>query len=251
MSEDLQQDSKTGGEEINDVMQLISDNAVKYVQPCLVPIYGQRLEPRHTEVQVGTGIRVLHNECTFLVTAKHVLFGHDGTEDASDKCIFAGGGLHQLGYFRPADVYHAFDLAVVRINAFAADPCLPSSCFSEGIEFPNLITMIGFLARGFRRSVQEQRLGNQVRVFTDHRVDFNAGYPALRHIRKRVVDAGSGVRVRAPIPKGMSGGPMLDGVALYHDRISVIGVFTDFVNARSLAFGESSLKVVEMLEQAR
>ena len=156
VSHDTQPNQKADPEKLAEVMQLISDNAVKYVQPCLVTIYGQRLEPRHTAIPVGTGIRVSHNARTFLVTAKHVLFGHDETEDPSDKCIFAEGALHQLGHFRPADVFSAFDLAIVRIDALAADPCLPSSTLSEDDEFPKWITMVGFLARGFKRNAKER-----------------------------------------------------------------------------------------------
>ncbi len=180
-------------------MDQVSNIASEVITPYLVAIYADGARPPHVSEQIGTGIRMSHEGKSFLVTAKHVLFGNDGTGNASEKCIFAGHGpLRRLGHLGPANVVHDLDLAVVRIEAFSEEPCLPSPCLSADEGVPPLLTIIGFLARDFKRSVAEERVGLTSLVHTDNAVGYKPGNPAVRYKRKSVSRPGSDISVRAP-----------------------------------------------------
>ena len=85
------------------------------------------------------------------------------------------------------------------------------------------------------------------RVYTNSRFNLGAGYVALRYPKSRNRSTGTGKKIMAPHPSGMSGCPMLDSLRLRERQISIVGVFTEYRGEQGLAFGEVSSKVLSLL----
>jgi hypothetical protein len=86
---------------------------------------------------------------------------------------------------------------------------------------------------------------------TNERVSWKPGYIAMRYQKSKWTNAKTGKLVQAPRPEGMSGAPMLDSQMLGAGKVLIVGVFTDYVQEKALGFGESTLKVITLLEQLR
>jgi hypothetical protein len=74
----------------------IKDNTIALVQPYLAAIY-ENTDPGDKIDQVGSGFFAAYENCPILITAKHVLYGHSGNEDPSEKLIFVAGKLEKIG----------------------------------------------------------------------------------------------------------------------------------------------------------
>ena len=230
----------------------IKANALEMVQPHLVAIYEDRAKGERTRTeQIGTGFLIDWQGRSVLVTAKHTLFGQNWNENRGDKAIFVAGSLKKIGDLSLHDIFHApdHDLAAMHVEEFSLERCLPSSCLCQLEATPKAVTIQGFLARDFKADVATGALHPAPRIYTNSRKDYGSGYVGLRCPKSRNRDTDSGKKVMAPRPSGMSGGPMLDGDKLANGQVSVIGVFTHFLQERGMAFGESSSKVLMMLGQ--
>jgi hypothetical protein len=236
-------DDKTTAE-----LRLINRIAETIVQPSVIPIYEDPPDVPRGVKQIGTGVRIQHNGRHFLVTANHVLVGHSGNEEPRFKCIFVDGELRRLAHVGAANAYHHHDLAAVEIKSFGNEPCLPSSCLSQDEEGARLVSLIGYLARDFKRSLRDEALRPRPRIYTNKGAPYREGYVAMLH-PKAAIDETTLKLIRAPVPAGMSGGPMLDANTLRKGNIRIIGIFTDYVHQKSLAYGETAHKVLELLEQ--
>ena len=75
------------------------------------------------------------------------------------------------------------------------------------------------------------------------------GYVGLLYQKRRITDPTTGAPVfaQSPIPRGVSGGPMLDTVKLGEGVVAIIGVFTAYKKDRGLAYGETAQKVIDLL----
>jgi len=226
----------------------IKANSFALVQPYLVAIYQDKSGPRVKTEQVGTGFLVNNNGCAILITAKHALFGHDGDEVPSKKSIFVGGSLKALRYLAGGGVVcvDQHDLAAVHVQEFGLEKCLPLGCLTDAL--PKVVTIHGHLARDFKRDKKLGLLRPAPRVYTNSRIEIEPGYVALRYPNGRNRNTDSGKKVMAPRPSGMSGCPMLDSDGLAENKLSIVGVFTDYRRERGIAFGEAATRVLALLD---
>lgn len=225
----------------------VKKNAVALVQPHLVAIYELPPEPKEHPVQVGTGFKVRDTDCVTVLTAKHVLYGHDGSENPGDKAIFTPSGLKKLGELRLPEVASVRDLAAFRVAEFPLSDCLPLTCLSPTEVTPLAVSLVGYLARDFRRDAKSGFLRPATRIYTNTRVDYASGYVAFKHPKARNIATDTGVKVTAPDPGGMSGGPMLDSEKLTQGELCIVGIFTDYLRERALAVGECSWVALDLL----
>jgi hypothetical protein len=227
----------------------VKRNARTLVQPCLVAIYEEITEPKINLRQIGTGFRIQHRGRPVLVTAKHTLYGHSGDENPGEKAIYVSGKLELIGNLGANELVFTkhHDLAAIYVDQFSLADCLPPDCLCRVDAKPRIVTIQGFLARDFKRDAKTGTLRPAPRAYTNSRREAGDGYIGIRYPKSRNRDTESGMKVMVPIPSGLSGGPMLDSARLADGNISIIGVFTDHLKERGIAFGESSAKLVALL----
>lgn len=231
-------------------MKIIGNNSRRMVEPSLLPIY---LRPDGSDIgtdQIGTGflIAVAHN--CILVTARHVLYGHGDDEDPFTRHIVFNGRLRGLCELKSGEIFRDcnHDLAAVCVNELGLDRCLPISSFLPVDATCNLIAIHGFLARDFRRQITTGTLRPQPNLYINRRFVHGSGYTGILYPKSKNRDTRTGRVVHAPRPAGMSGCPMLDAVKLALGRVSIIGVFTDYLQLSGRAFGESAPKALSLLK---
>ena len=199
--------------------------------------------------QIGSGILFRHRERHLFVTAAHALYGHGGDENPADKAIFLeGSGLRQIGDLRRGEIGRAklIDLAAVEVDGLPAERGFPMSCLPLEVSKPAYVTICGYLARDFKRHAQT--LSPQPFIHTAGAVAVEGDWVGIKYEKNRNRNTKTGARVMAPIPAGVSGGPMLDGEALLRSVVSIVAVFTDKPAEKGFAFGEASPKVRALLD---
>ncbi len=234
---------------VADHFKRIKCRALSLVQPYLVAIYQEKSKLRCDIEQIGTGFLIAHQDCAVLVTAKHTLYGHDGSESAGDKAIFVDDGLQKIGHLKSHEVckLENDDIAAMYVDEFSLKQCLPQASLCTHCATPKGVTIQGFLARNFNRQATTGVLRPTPYIYTNSRKEYDSGLVALKYPKNRNRSTNSGKRVMAPCPRGISGGPMLDADKLALDQISIIGVFTDYLQVRGMAYGESSIKALGLI----
>jgi len=227
----------------------IEANALELVQPHLLPIYDETTGSRAMVRQIGTGSLLAHRGRAVLITAKHALYGHEGEENPLEKAVFVAGSLKMIGHLSSSEIVPAkdHDLVALYSKDFSPEQCLQSSHLCAVQAPPRVVTIQGFLARDFNRSLSKGMLSPAPYIYSNSLKECGSGYVGILYPKSRNRDTDSGHKVMAPIPRGISGGPMLDAARLTIGRISIIGVFTDYCRERGIAFGESSSKVLGLL----
>lgn len=215
------------------------------VLPHVLAIY-EPIDEARVE-QIGTGILVAHDNRHFLVTARHVLLG---TANAGDLAIVVDDRLRQIADLANPNVYGSpeFDLAAVVIDGFPAERGLHAAHFAPTSDPPPFITICGYLARDFRRSTREGRLEPAPYIYSGRSVAAAQGLVGLEYPINRNRSTTSGRRVMAPVPRGLSGGAMLDSLALHEGIVRIVGIFTDKPGHKGIAFGEVSVKALALLD---
>jgi Trypsin-like peptidase domain len=220
--------------------------ADRLVRPSLVPIYiersGKQLE------QFGTGFLVNYRDRPLLITAAHCLFNDSSV---FEKHIFFEGRLRLLNELHTGEVISdpTNDLAVLYADELGLDRCLPMSCLVSGETTCGLISIIGFLGRDFKRELSKGSISPAPWLFHYKRAPKRPGkgYVGILYHKSRNRDATSGELVQSPIPRGISGGPMLDTMKLREGKVAIVGVFTTYEQDRGLAYGETAQKVIDLL----
>lgn len=242
---------------VENYFNAIRVNAERLVLPSLLGIYAARdlkfgddPDVGAKVDNVGTGVKVrMPDGRLAVITAEHVLKGHNGSENPGDKAILIGGGLRKLADLASPEIICAagVDLACFLIDGPGCGESFHESVFAEVEGTAKRITIAGFLARDFKVDASSGQLSPKPRVFTGKMKQTGHGYEGISFIRGRMRDTQSGDRTRAPIPSGLSGGAMLDADRLAAGEINVVGIFTDFHSDKSLAFGEAARKARAML----
>ena len=223
-------------------MQLVEENFAKIVLPTLVPIYESNTRDATRPDQVGTGFILRYKSRPMLVTAKHTLFGHDGKDDAGEKAFRAGEDWVYVGEI-DGEVFSAKDrdIACFYADRLADRPCLESCNLHTAPSSP--ITIGGYLARDFKRT--GETLKPKPYTYTGVSEKAADGLIGLQYRRSKVKSTASEMLQTAPIPRGLSGGPMLNSAKLAVGQVSLVGVFTeqDYGSAR----GEPSAVLQQIL----
>ncbi len=196
----------------------------RLVQPNIIAIYASHKSRPDTPVQVGTGFLIQHQSRPVLITARHVLRGHTFKEDPAEKSVHINGSWVYVGDgSRTLVEPEGRDLSVMFMDEFAPRQCLstPSSRPPDS----KIITMAGFLSRDFKRS--GNGLHPSPRTYTNVAVPVAPGMVGLRHPKRRNVDTFTGAPVVSPIPRGLSGGPMVDSLALLKGTVVLMGALTE------------------------
>lgn len=218
------------------------------VLPSLVAIYSDHETKGGTALprQTGTGFLVSWSEQAALITASHTLFGYDNAEDPGRKSVFVDGGLRYLDDLRWSTIgsVSGYDLAAIYLAAFPVARCLPQQSV-QPVGDPKLVTLVGYLARDFNRSRSESRLVNRPSVYTNKVRSVADDIISFHYPRKKNLDTASAERVVAPIPHGLSGGPLLDTRRLMKGEAQVVGVF--FAWDAGIGLGVSSTRLPTLL----
>jgi hypothetical protein len=188
------QDANAELNEINlEAAEILADLVERAIRPYIIAIYAPRINHPNDISQVGTGFLVQNGGEVTLVSARHVYYGQTGTELPGDKVFFVNGVLHSVGDLRRNHIYGAegLDLACVR---------LPEMPFEKGMspewmlptDEPTHISVMGYLARDFKRSRKSRTLrpaprlySNQCRKLTSTSIVME--YPKSRN---RIVNGG-------------------------------------------------------------
>lgn len=213
-------------------MTEVSEDAQISVLPHLVPIYNQR------DDQVGTAFLTMWHGKQLLVTAAHCLFGATFTEKAEDKQVFADGALKPLGQVTRSKVAFTkeMDVAIAQVDGFAPSRVLPYTALQIGVPAPERVSIVGYLARDFRRSAADTVLRPKPFCYSGAKVDLEPQLVGVRY-NKRAVTTESCQLELAPIPRGLSGAPMINTAALLLNHVKICGVFTDERMSDAYVFG--------------
>lgn len=231
-------------------MEVVGIRSKKLIEPSLVPIYARPDGVDTKTAQIGTGFLINLGGNCILITARHVLFGHRYNEDPFTRHIVFNGRLRGLFEIKSGEIFQDKnnDLAAVCVNELRMDHCLPISVLLPRDATCSLIAIHGFLARDFRRHIRAGVLRPQPNLYINRRFVRGAGYTGVMYPKSKNRDTRSRRIVHAPRPAGMSGCPMIDAVELALGKVSIVGVFTDYIETAGYAFGESAPKVISLLQ---
>ncbi|WP_353646288.1 hypothetical protein [Mesorhizobium sp. WSM2239] len=218
------------------------------VQPSLVAFY--KANEKQMPEQVGTGFLIAWNGRPAIVTAKHVLRGHKIDENHNDKFFFQNDRLLSLNEAEVTDVFYAreHDLAAFHADRIDMNRCLPADVLHNGsAKNSKLLTIHGYLARDFNRG--GGGLFPTPFVYTNKEIDGGTDRLTMDYPKRKNRNPRSGKSVMSPIPRGLSGCPMMDSAALFIGDVKIRGVFTDKPEFKGIGFGERSETVLALLNQ--
>lgn len=225
------------------------DTAKRLVLPSLVAIYEDRHVGDYKVAQIGTGFVVSWEDRALLITARHCLYGDDGNGDPATKSIFVGGQLQRISALRTSAVMSVseFDVAALFVDDMELSRCLPRSAVDGDSEVPTVGALCGYLGKDFKRSASAGELKPQPYFLALTKSSTQEpGYLQFPYNIRKGVNPQSGARKVKPIPKGLSGCPILDVAELYRGGAKIAGVFTEY-RYSGLAVGEDITKVCKLI----
>ena len=218
----------------------------RLVEPSLIAIYGANESRPEVPEQVGSGVLIQHRDRPVLVMAKHVLTGQNFDEDPAEKAVMVDGRWVYIGDSgREVIQSKDLDLVVTCMDELATKKCLSADRITGSASIPKIASIGGYLARDFKRSQVDGVLRPSPLVYSNITTKMPCGKIGLKYPKRHNV-TDEGEAVFNPIPRGLSGGPMLDTVALLKGSVLIVGVFTD--QRDGLAFGEHGLAIREFLD---
>lgn len=209
------------------VMQDVGPLFGRLVLPSLVAVYASKLDRPGVPDQVGSAFLIKHRDRPLLVTAKHVLWGQNLDEDPGEKALMINGGWVYIGdNGRKLNPSPTLDLVVTYIEEAAERKCLALETLCDTDRVPKFASFGGYLARDFKRSQAQGVLKPSPLVFSDVTVGMASGKIGIKYSKRNNVD-NQGNSVINSIPRGLSGGPILDTLELLKGTVRIVGVFTD------------------------
>ncbi|TCQ71311.1 hypothetical protein EDF68_1285 [Ochrobactrum sp. BH3] len=192
------------------------------VVPRLVAIYDDR------NAQIGTAFLTMWKGRQLLVTAKHCLYGPTFSEDPWIKKIYVEDQLVELNTVATSTIActQNLDVAIVHVSGFRNDRALPYSVLQFNKTPPDRLTLVGFLARDFKRDISAETLRPAPFCYTNTKYAWSSEFVGISY-PNRAITTDTGQREFSPIPRGLSGTLMLDAVSMLLGQIKVYGVFTD------------------------
>lgn len=236
--------------EPSQIFKGVSEAFQRLLLPHLAAIYAPIDEERVN--QVGTGVIFRSRKRHLLVSATHVFVGNSGSELPGDKAILVAGGLRQIADLPEPFILQSplYDLAAIAVDGLDEQCGLPESAIATSGNHPKAISICGYLARDFRRSDAKGVLSPAPYIYSNLSTGVQEGHIGLRYPRNRNRNTKTGQLVTSPIPRGLSGGAMVDTAALAQERVRIVGIFTDMVRDGGTVFGEASPKIAALLTVA-
>lgn len=215
--------------------------------PKLVAVYQKQ---GNFPIQIGTAFLIRFQNNPVLVTAKHVLEGHQGYDDPFDKAVFVDKKLKLISDISTSKIVYSEenDICIVRVNGFQLNRCFELSDLDTNYNNASVIGIAGFLSRDFIRKRRENSLSVKPYIHIDERVGCKGDYVGMRYSR-RCVSKGKNIAEKTPIPKGLSGSPMIEPMALLENKFKLVGVFTEERKVDGYVFGEPIHKLTPLFEE--
>lgn len=197
-----------------------------HVQPSLVALYASHHLKPEAPVQVGTGFLIEHQSRPVMITAKHVLRGHDLNEPPGEKAFHSDGKWVYVGdgsrcLFEAKDR----DLTAFYADEVKSRPLLPAPAASRRQGVEEIITIGGFLSRDFKR--HDDHLKPKPWIYSNKCAGNDNGIVSLLYPKRHNIASETGEAAFNSIPRGLSGGPMLDTVSLLRGIVEIVGIFTE------------------------
>ncbi|MBX9803331.1 MAG: hypothetical protein K2Y04_11280 [Caulobacteraceae bacterium] len=213
----------------DNIAEHIANACERLVGPALVAIYDAQ-EGSTVPFQSGTGFIVRRGNQDVLVTSHHCLFGKDPDkpENPGDKGVFVDGLLRPLGEVALSECAHDRDHDVAALCVDRFEHALPESAMAAHHEYTPLVTVHGFLSRDFRRTLAGSGiLRPKPFIFQQPGNEVDGGFLTFRFPRKGVLTR-SQTPAMSPLPRGLSGSPIIDSLALARGMVGLAGVFTEW-----------------------
>ena len=219
----------------------------RHVLPSLVAIYDSHHVNPGNPVQVGTGFLLTHKSRPVLVTARHVLEGHNRDKSPAEMAFHVDGKWAYVGDGNGSRyLYYGAegrDLVAFYADELGQRPLLPAPAASVRADGVRVIAICGYLSRDFKRPGDQ--LKPQPLIHIDKFVGRKNGILSILYTKRRNVDSDTGERKVSPKPKGLSGGPMLNSVSLLKGTVEIVGVFTE--QSDGVGRGECATHIANIL----
>lgn len=208
---------------ISDLTDFKLGSVSNMVAPSVQPIYEAR---KKKPVQIGTGFVLSYNNRTLLVTAGHVLFGHDFKAFPDLKRLHIGKTLLSLNSEdREVNYSEQKDIAVVEMSELEDIKPLTIDNFLPADKRGKTLSILGFLSRDFKRS--DRTLASKTFMHTGTAIQ-TTDKIVMQYTHRKNLDPNTGERVVNPIPRGLSGCPMIDTTATLESKTpKIVGIFTE------------------------
>ncbi|UDF04041.1 hypothetical protein [Asticcacaulis sp. AND118] len=215
--------------------EILADLVDRAIKPYLVAIYAPRIDHPDDISQVGTAFVVQNGAEVVLISARHVFYGHAEDEVPGEKLFFVKGVLKSVGDLTFAQIYGAdgFDLACVRLPELALEDGMPWE-WLQLFDKPKYISVVGYLARDFKRSRHARTLRPKPYLYSNKCRKLTSLSVVMEYPKSKNRIAVTRKRAMAPVPRGVSGGPMLRAEKMLTGRVEVVGVFTDYVDGTGI-----------------
>lgn len=217
------------------------------VLPSLVQIYVSNPKKPVVPEACGTGFLVNIRKRAAIITAKHVLFGNTGTENPGEKSFHVDGKFVYVGDCDDGNILvGSTDVAVFYADKLSALPRFHLSNLSVVSGTSSLYTVVGYLARDFKRP--SPHLSPAPRSFTQKALPVKNNRIYMSYPQRNNINTNTGQPIAAPPkPKGMSGGPILNTAELIKGNVEIVGVFTEQSDGE--ARGEISSLIRQAIEK--
>lgn len=217
------------------------------ILPSLVALYYPHKAKPEIVNQIGTGYLIEHNSRPVVVTAAHNLLANDFKGKPDDLSFFWNGTLHYFdSVARPYVFNKTYDVAAFYADELATKPKLPKSSIAWPHPAPEFITIGGYQASKFIR--HSTVLSPMPLIHTDVRMLQPAGFVGVRYSKRRNKSSFTGIRIpMAPMPHGLSGGPMVATDTLFSPQPSIVGVFTGITRGHGIGIGGDAVVIQHLL----
>lgn len=212
----------------------------------IVPIYDKEL-PSGQVVQIGTASFIQVANQWYFLTARHCLYGAANTDDPFSKAVFWQGRLESLGNIATGVIGKVDnqDFVVIELKGRSANVTPFNIDALKTTSSGSVLTVGGFLSSRYRRHLQQGLLRPKPYVYTNVRSPAEPLHIALKYTSKKNASLRSAGPIRAPIPRGISGAPILDTLALAQGIPIIVGLLTDQTGGK--AFGPASAQIRELI----
>lgn len=166
------------------------------------------------------------------------------------KLIFLGGTLKTIDKMAARPIMHDehLDVAILQVKDIRLERCLPYTCLKFETAPPEMLCIMGFLGRDFKRSKADSTLRPKPYLFTGTTKHLDSERVGISHQRRGRATA-TGTVEMAPIPRGLSGTMMVSSTGLLRNKVEIFGVFTEERLEHGYIFGSHINALLPLLDK--